>query len=250
MRIDWTTLALQTVNAVILVWLLARFLFRPVADIIAQRQKAAQALMDDANAAKHDAEAERDAAREAATQLAQTRAEALHAIDTEVAAQKTALLAAAHADADRLRADAQADMARARVVQESAAAGRAAELAVDIASRLLDRLPTGARIEGFIGGIVDGVKALPEPIRAELGAHGAPLDIAAPRALSADEQHTCEAALSVALGRPVAIAVREDPALIAGLELTAPHATVRNSFRHDLASIMTTLRSVHDENAS
>ncbi|WP_114809870.1 F0F1 ATP synthase subunit B [Paraburkholderia kururiensis] len=250
MRIDWTTLALQTVNAVILVWLLARFLFRPVADIIAQRQKAAQALIDDANAAKHDAEAERDAAREATAQLAQTRTQALQAIDAEVAAQKTALLAAAHADADRLRADAEADMARARVVQENASAGRAAQLAVDIASRLLNRLPASARVEGFIGGIVDGVKALPEPIRAELGARGAPLDITAPRALSIDEQHACEAALSAALGCPVAIAVHEDPALIAGLELTAPHATVRNSFRHDLTSIMTTLQSAHDENAS
>lgn len=45
MRIDWSTLALQTVNVVVLVWLLSRFLFRPVSDIIAKRQAAARKLI-------------------------------------------------------------------------------------------------------------------------------------------------------------------------------------------------------------
>ena len=36
MRIDWWTLALQAVNVLILVWLLGRFLFRPVMDAIVQ----------------------------------------------------------------------------------------------------------------------------------------------------------------------------------------------------------------------
>ena len=48
MKIDWWTLALQAVNAAVLIWLLAHFLFRPVADIIAARQKAAQQLLADA----------------------------------------------------------------------------------------------------------------------------------------------------------------------------------------------------------
>ncbi len=42
MHIDWSTLALQTINALVLVWLLARFLFRPVAEIVAERQDAAR----------------------------------------------------------------------------------------------------------------------------------------------------------------------------------------------------------------
>lgn len=42
MTIDWWTLGLQTVNVLVLVWILARFLFRPVARIIADRQAAAR----------------------------------------------------------------------------------------------------------------------------------------------------------------------------------------------------------------
>ena len=35
MRFDWWTLALQTVNFAVLVWLLHRFLYRPVLRMIA-----------------------------------------------------------------------------------------------------------------------------------------------------------------------------------------------------------------------
>ena len=38
MHIDRWTLALQTVNVLVLIWLLHRFFFRPVADIVAKRQ--------------------------------------------------------------------------------------------------------------------------------------------------------------------------------------------------------------------
>ena len=38
MHIDWWTLALQTVNVLVLIWILARFFFRPVVDIVAKRQ--------------------------------------------------------------------------------------------------------------------------------------------------------------------------------------------------------------------
>ena len=38
MHIDWWTLAFQTVNVLVLIWILGRFFFRPVADIVAKRQ--------------------------------------------------------------------------------------------------------------------------------------------------------------------------------------------------------------------
>ncbi len=41
MRIDWWTLALQTVNVLILIWILSRFLFHPVVAIIDERRAAA-----------------------------------------------------------------------------------------------------------------------------------------------------------------------------------------------------------------
>ena len=45
MTIDWWTLGIQTVNVVILVWLLQRFFWRPVAAMIEQRRATAQTAL-------------------------------------------------------------------------------------------------------------------------------------------------------------------------------------------------------------
>ena len=108
MKIDWWTLALQAVNAAVLIWLLAHFLFRPVADIIAARQKAAQQLLADASAAKAAAQSERDKAKAENEKLAEHRNEALKAVEAEAATEKAELLAAAQAEAEKLPAAAEA----------------------------------------------------------------------------------------------------------------------------------------------
>ncbi|WP_054775053.1 hypothetical protein [Methylogaea oryzae] len=43
MELDWSTIALEIVNFLILVWLLKRLLYKPVQDIIAQRRAAIEA---------------------------------------------------------------------------------------------------------------------------------------------------------------------------------------------------------------
>ena len=110
MKIDWWTLALQAVNALVLIWLLAHFLFRPVVKAIAARQKAAGQLLTDAKAAKAAAESERDKAAAETAGLTEHRSEALKAAEAEAATAKSALLAEAGAEADKLRAAAKAEI--------------------------------------------------------------------------------------------------------------------------------------------
>jgi len=56
MQFDWGTLALQTVNFAILVWLLYRFLYRPVLRMVDKRRAEIQSLKDDARAAQEKAQ--------------------------------------------------------------------------------------------------------------------------------------------------------------------------------------------------
>jgi F-type H+-transporting ATPase subunit b len=237
MRIDWWTLGLQAVNVVVLVWLLGRFLFRPVAAIVQARQAAIAQALEAARASRAAAEDERDRAAAEAARLAASRDAQLKAAGDDAQKQHDALLAAARAEADQLRAAAAAEIARSRAAEARAAADRASLLAVDIAAKLLDRLPEEARIAGFIDGLAEALARLPEASRAEIAAAGAPLRLRAARALGDAEAERCRARLADALGRPVAIDVEPDPSLIAGLEIDTPHAVVRNSFRADLDRI-------------
>src|SRR5471032_1398353 len=133
MTIDWWTLGFQNVNVVILVWLLKRFFWRPVAAMIEQRRAAAQ----------HDLAEAAAKSSQAATALAgieQTRA--------GFAKEREAILAAAHEEAERarterlnqaakeaaaLKATAKAAIGKEQMAAETAWAERSSRLAVDIA---------------------------------------------------------------------------------------------------------------------
>lgn len=248
MHIDWWTLGLQTVNALVLIWLLAHFLFRPVADAIAGRQKAAAQMLADAKAAKAAAEAERNRTAEETARLAEHRAEAFKAVEAEAAAAKSALLAKAQAEADKLLASARVEIDTERHAEDLAAGDRAAKLAVDIAAKLLNRLPADARISGFIDGVAAGVATLPAETKASFGAMGEPIRLMAARTVTSEQEAACRDALAKVLGHAVTVEISVDPALIAGIELAAPEASVRNSFRADLARLKSEL--VHHDTAN
>jgi len=236
MTLDWWTLGLQTVNVAVLVWILARFLFRPVARMIADRQAAAHAALDDAEAARDDAKAARDAARTETERLATQRADLIAKAKQEATQERRRLLDDARAAAEKARTEGQAELARMRDAEAQTLEDQASLLAADIAERLFRRLPEGARIFGFIDGLAEAVAGLPEATRGGIGTDG-PVRLRAARALTEDERTLLTKRLGEVLGGALSFEIEADPTLIAGLELDAPHAIVRNHFRADLDRI-------------
>jgi F-type H+-transporting ATPase subunit b len=245
MRIDWWTLGLQTVNVLILVAILAHFLFRPVIAILEERKAAAAKLISEAEAEKAKAIAAYKVAQAESDKIAAAREAVLRKAAEDANAQREAALAAAKEEADHVRSAAEAEMRGTRAAEEAAASDRSARLAVDVARKLVERLPDTARVDGFIDGLAKALAALPEASRDGFAA-GDPPKLTAPRPLTAAETQSCRDALARALGRPFDFAVAVDPALIAGLEIETPHAVVRNSFREDLKRIVEELTR-HDD---
>src|SRR5271165_2811433 len=137
MRIDWWTLGLQTVNVLILVAILARFLFRPVNAIMAERRAAAAKMLGDAEAEKAKAIAAREAAQSESDRIAAARDAVLRQAAEEANAVRAAALATAKEEADQVRSAAETEMRWARVAEEAAASDRSARLAVDVARKLV-----------------------------------------------------------------------------------------------------------------
>jgi F-type H+-transporting ATPase subunit b len=237
MRIDWWTLGLQTVNVLILVAILARFLFRPVMAVMDERRAAAAKVLSDAEAEKAKATSARKSAEAESDRIAASRDAVLRQAAEDGNAQREAALAAAKEDADQVRAAAETEMRWVRAAEEAAASDRSARLAVDVAGKLMERLPDSARVDGFIDGLAEALASLPEASRDGFGASDTPR-LTTPRPLTAAEAQSCHDAFARALGHPVNFAVVVDAAVIAGLELETPHAVVRNSFREDLKRIV------------
>lgn len=237
MRIDWWTLGLQTINLLVLVWILSRFLFRPIADIIAQRQADAKRVLADAEKVRQEAEEAEQAAERASAQAAASRRDMIEAATAEAAEAKRKLAEDARKEADRLREQALAEIDRMRETEATRNEARASRLAVDIAGRLFARLPDEARISGFIDGLAQGLEDLPPAAREELGGADEPITLKAPRELTSAEDEAVSKTLSGVLGHGVTLRTEVEPDLIAGLEIETAHAAIRNSFRNDLDRI-------------
>src|ERR1700738_2056964 len=103
MLIDWFTVVAQAVNFLILVWLLRRFLYRPVLAAIEAREKKVAAQLADAAARQGQAQKEGDDFRRQSVALDQQREQLLRTATDEANAERQRLLDAARKDADTLR---------------------------------------------------------------------------------------------------------------------------------------------------
>ena len=61
MLIDWFTVGAQALNFIILVWLLRRFLYKPILNAVDAREKLIARELADAEGKKAEAQKERDA---------------------------------------------------------------------------------------------------------------------------------------------------------------------------------------------
>jgi F-type H+-transporting ATPase subunit b len=103
MLIDWFTVTAQIVNFLILVWLLRRFLYRPVLDAIDAREQRVAAAMTEAEANKEAAERERDVFHQRNEEFVRQRAALLREAIREVKAERENLYAAARREAEEFR---------------------------------------------------------------------------------------------------------------------------------------------------
>jgi F-type H+-transporting ATPase subunit b len=103
MPIDWFTVAAQAINFLILVWLLQRFLYKPILNAIDEREKGIAAQLAQAEAKKAEAQKERDEFQHKNEAFDQERVALLKKAADEANAERQRLLDAARKDADALR---------------------------------------------------------------------------------------------------------------------------------------------------
>ena len=90
MLIDWFTVGAQALNFLILVWLLKRFLYKPILNAIDAREKRIAAELADADAKKAEAQKERDEFQHKNEEFDQQRAALLSKATDEAKAEAPA----------------------------------------------------------------------------------------------------------------------------------------------------------------
>ncbi len=237
MTVDWWSLGFQTLNVAILVWLLGRFFWRPVAAMIEQRRSAAETTLREAADSQAKATAALADIEKTRAGFAAERDAILAAAQEQAAKAGKARLAEEAAAAATRAAAAKAAIAQDRLDAEKAWSRSAAALATEMAGRLAARLDGEAVRAAFLDWLVQGIRALPETVREAAAAEGAALKAITATPLDPGEQDRCRRMISEALGAQPEITFEVDSTLIAGIELRGQHLQVDNSWRADLAQI-------------
>jgi F-type H+-transporting ATPase subunit b len=240
MHIDWWTLVLQTINVLVLIWILARFFFRPVVNIVAKRQEEANKLLADAAAAREEAADARADADKARAEVGAERDRLIAEARKSAQIEKENLLAQSSQEIAKLHSEAEAAIARDRIAAEQVIIARASELSLEIAQRLLGRLPSRIALSVFLDRLCQELRALSSEERESFTSATAAdhaIEVVTAVQLSKEETGHVHDALKAALGSDLPFEFRTDPALIAGIEVHSRNAIVRNSWRADLDRI-------------
>ena len=105
MLIDWFTVGAQTLNFLILVWLMKRFLYRPILHAIDEREKRIAAELASADRKKDEAQQKSDEFKYKNEELDRQRVALLCKATDEAKAEGQRLLNEARMTADTLRAE-------------------------------------------------------------------------------------------------------------------------------------------------
>ena len=104
MLIDWFTVGAQAINFIILVWLLKRFLYKPILDAVDAREKRVATELADADAKKTEAKKQRDEFQHKNEEFDQRRAALLSKAMEDVKSERQRLFGEARQAADALSA--------------------------------------------------------------------------------------------------------------------------------------------------
>jgi F-type H+-transporting ATPase subunit b len=144
MLIDWFTVCAQALNFLILAWLMKRFLYKPILDAIAAREKLIAAELADAAAKKAEAQKDRDEFQHKNEEFDQQRAALLSKATEEAKAEGERLIDEARKAADALSAKRQETLINDAHNLDQAIARRTLEEVFAIARKALADLATAS----------------------------------------------------------------------------------------------------------
>ena len=241
MLIDWFTVAAQVVNFLILVWLLKRFLYRPILNAIDAREKRIATQLAEAEAKKAEAQKERDAFQHKNEVFEQQRAALLSQAMDEAKAERLRLLDAARQEADGLRAKRQEALRSEQQSLSEALARRARDEVFAIARKTLADL-AGTTLEERMTEVflrrwreLDNAKMT--ELKGAFKASSGPLLVRTTFILSPAHRAAIDTAVKETLGRETQVQFETEPDLVSGIELSTDGQKVAWSIGDYLGSL-------------
>jgi F-type H+-transporting ATPase subunit b len=241
MLIDWFTVGAQVLNFIILVWLLKRFLYKPILDAIDAREKRIAAELANAHGKETEAERERDEFRHKNDEIDRQRAGLLSQAADEAKAERQRLLQEARQAADTLTTK-RMEMLRDEAHNLNQAISRRTQQEVFAVARkaLMDLATTSLEErlgEVFTRRLREMSEQAKQGLAEALKAASEPALVRSVFELPAEQRATIQNALNETFAADIPIRFETAPDLVSGIELTTNGQKVAWSIADYLTSL-------------
>ncbi len=241
MLIDWFTVIAQAVNFLILVWLMKRFLYKPILNALDAREKRIAAELADANERKAEATKEREEFKRKNDDFDRQRTVLLNKATEEAAAERRRLLDQVRKDADGLRTKRQDMLASEYQSLHEEFARRTQAEVFAIARKTLADLAGASLEERMIDVFVDRLYKLDsdekERLAALLKSPAIPVIARSAFELAPAQRASIEGAVKSTFATETPVRFENVPDLVSGIELIMQGQKVAWSIADYLASL-------------
>ena len=237
MELNWTTVALEILNFLVLVWILKRCLYRPVLQVIERRRADIEATLNEAREREETAQKLREQFENRLAEWQQDKLAAREELQRELQQQRSHAM-------DELQQTLDAERRKVEVLEQRQATEleeqrqrEALQLGARFASKLLRDL-SGPELEARIVELFCAQFAqLPEAQQDALRrADTAEVEVQSAFALDETQRAAITRSLKAVTSRHMAVSFSEQPELLAGLRLSLGDWTLGANLRDELKS--------------
>ena len=238
MKIDWWTLALQAVNFLILIWLLSRFLFTPVKEVIEKRKVLVAKAFAKAKSSEEKARKAQTRYQEERAALEKERMALRKSMREEMEEERQALLKEAKQQASKIHSKAKEEISRNRLETLAGMRKEIVDLAADMATTLLKGSTAEDTNDFVLKSLTNQLGRLNEKKMQHLhkdpslNSKGITVVTAAP--LSSEQQKHWQTQIARSINKNPKFHFTTEPGLVGGAVLRFPHAELRFSWDEQL----------------
>ena len=248
MQINWFTVIAQILNFLILVWLLKRFLYKPILNAIAEREKKIESQLKDADNRESKAKKEQEEFKKKNEQFDTEKKKLMDKAVEETNVERDKLLENARNEAAELRVKLQKSLSEmqenlnsdiAQKTQEEVFA-IARKTLVDLASESLEEQSTTI----FIKRINELKKDEKQQFITAFTSESSPILITSAFDLPKKQQSDIQKAVTEILGKDTLFKFKTAPEIISGIELTSNGYKVAWSISEYLHSLQKNISEI------
>jgi len=250
LQIDWLTVAAQIVNFLVLVWLLQRFLYKPITNAMRRREERIEERLSEAKSARTEAEKDAETLRRKEAELEESREDILQSAREEADGLRERLEAEIREEMEEKRAAWQAHLAEERDAFVTSLRRQAGKQVLEITERVLSDYADSDTAERVVATFAERLKALDAETREKMTSAAAeenqPAVVHTGSALESSAKGRITRAIHETLSSDIEVDYREDADMVLGVRLTIGDYTAEWSAMRYLKRLETELGEIID----